>query len=334
MQDDDLQPNHELHSSLAHRAKKPIGWIMLVAFIGWLLVVAGNVGVTPSLVAFASGFYFELVLAWSALIAPQQWKTLLCALLYIACLAATQVFMIDLTIQSSRTLITIDLADILYPLAIGWFMLKLASLVTGIEFSNKLIQDNCNVTQEKLPPFWTISRLLYVMVCVAMTCQFLVLHARWYANLMGDPATFSNVLGPIDRSGFEATQLKLIELRFMAIASQFVIPVMLACWLACGTPRRWLLLPGSVALSWIVEFLVNEQANRIAKADLEIRKYWEWIDIRTIYANLLGGPLVLVLLSMLGYILLAALTPTISYAWRKTPTFNLFGLRRFFRIFS
>ena len=168
MQDDDLQSNPKLPSNIEHPAKKPLGWILLFATIGWLLVVAGNFGATPSLGAFASSFYFELVLAWSALIAPQQWKTLLCALLYIACLAATQVFMIYLTIQSSHTLITIDLADVLYPLAIGWFMLKLASLVTGIEFSDKLIQDNSNVTQEKLPPFWTISRLLYVMVCVAI----------------------------------------------------------------------------------------------------------------------------------------------------------------------
>jgi hypothetical protein len=291
----------------------------LIATFGWLLVglTSSNLILSESTVAstvrgplyVTASCFLETTLAFSTLVTPRQWKTTLVALLYVVSLLAVQQIVQYQSLPAYATFINIDLPEATYTMLSQWIMLKIASLLLGIEFFN-----------DKPPPasVWTLSRLFAIMVCVAVLTQVLIQHARWYANLIGDPSIFNNITGPVPSENFEATHEKLIALKSISIFGQFVVPVLLACWLASGSKKRWLLLPICLLVAVLLEHVAQAQCNNIALSDTEILKYWEWLNPRSTYANLLGSLTLTALSFMLTFALLAILTPAMGYSWRKS----------------
>lgn len=303
----------------------------LIAIFGWILVGFASFSFLPTYELVSNSFrvplfvaascFFEAALAYSALVTPRQWKTTLVALAYVVSLVAVQHIAQYQFIPAYDIMIGIDLREATYTLLSQWFMLKIASLIFGIEFFSY-----------KHPPssVWTISRLLGITVCIALLTQVLILHARWYANLIGDPSIFSHITGPVDHSNYEALHQKLIVLKSITIFGQFVLPVLLACYLASGEKKRWLLLPLCLLVAVLLEHLVQTQSNGIAFSDTEIRKYWEWLNTRSTYAGLLGSLTLTSLSFMLTFVLLAILTPTMGYSWRKSTIPTPLWLKKFF----
>lgn len=291
----------------------------LIAIFGWILVGLTSLSVLPTDNLVSNSFkaplyvvaacFFEAALAYSALVTPRQWKTTLVALAYVVSLLAVQHIAQYQFLPAYDTVIGIDLREATYTLLTQWFMLKIASLLFGIEFFS-----------DRPPPAsaWTVSRLLGITVCIALLTQVLILHARWYANLIGDPSIFSHITGPIDHSNFEALNIKLIALKSITIFGQYVVPVLLAGWLASGPKKRWFLLPLCLAVAVLLEHVVQTQSSRIAFSDAEIRKYWEWLNIRSTYASLLGSLTLTSLSFMLSFVLLAIINPAMGYSWRKS----------------
>lgn len=325
------QPKRSIDEGRTKVTEKQRAVRCLVAISGWILVGLTSLSVLPTYEAVSSSFkallyvvtacFFEAALAFSALVTPRQWKTTLVALAYVASLLAVQHIAQYQFLPAYDTVIGIDFPEATYSLLTQWFMLKIASLIFGIELFS-----------EKPPPasVWTVSRLLGIMVCVAMLTQVLILHARWYANLIGDPSIFSHITGPIDHSNFEALNKKLIALKTLTIFGQYVVPVLLACWLASGPKKRWLLLPICLFAAVLLEHVVQTQSNSIAFSDAEIRKYWEWLNIRSTYASLLGSLTLTSLSFMLSFVLLAIITPAMGYSWRKSIPPSPHWLKKFF----
>ncbi len=324
------QPKRTIDEGEAKAIERQRIWCCLIAIFGWILVGLASLSLLPAyelvsnsvkvpLYVVASCF-FEAALAYSALVTPRQWKTTLVALAYVVSLLAIQYIAQYQFLPAYDTVIGIDLPEATYTLLSQWIMLKIASLLFGIEFFSY-----------KHPPtsVWTISRLLGITVCIALLTQVLILHARWYANLIGDPTIFNHITGPIDHSNFEALHQKLIVLKSITIIGQYVIPVLLACYLASGEKKRWLLLPLCLLVAVLLEHFVQTQSNRLAFSDSEIRKYWEWLNTRSTYASLLGSLTLTSLSFMLTFVLLAILTPTMGYSWRKSNIPTPLWLKKF-----
>ncbi len=324
------QSKRTIDEGEAKAIKRQRIWCCLIAIFGWILVGLASLSLLPAyelvsnsikvpLYVVASCF-FEAALAYSALVTPRQWKTTLVALAYVVSLLAIQYIAQYQFLPAYDTVFGIDLPEATYTLLSQWIMLKIASLLFGIEFFSY-----------KHPPtsVWTISRLLGITVCIALITQVLILHARWYANLIGDPTIFNHITGPIDHSNFEALHQKLIVLKSITIIGQYVIPVLLACYLASGEKKRWLLLPLCLLVAVLLEHFVQTQSNRLAFSDSEIRKYWEWLNTRSTYAGLLGSLTLTSLSFMLTFVLLAILTPTMGYSWRKSNIPTPLWLKKF-----
>ena len=223
------QPKRTIDEGDAKAIKRQRIWRCLIAIFGWILVGLASLSVLPTNELVSNSFrvplfvaascFFEAALAYSALVTPRQWKTTLVALAYVVSLLAIQHIAQYQFLPAYDTVIGIDLREATYTLLTQWFMLKIASLLFGIEFFS-----------DRHPPnsAWNISRLLGITVCIALLTQVLILHARWYANLIGDPTVFNHVIGPVDHSNFEALHQNLIVLKSITIFGQFVLPVLIA----------------------------------------------------------------------------------------------------------
>ena len=226
------------------------------------ILIAGVLIVSPTLILLFEDVDDRLafsIVAWSgwsaiaftAVQGPGQWRNILGGILYCIVLACITLCLYrwfrPITFASWGTFWDIDFPLYVMDAAIGWCLLRLLSMVSGIEIIDPSI---------RMRPRWTLARWMVLMAVLAVFIQ--VFLARWnWTSQMSMGYVGNSMASPLTESTLGTSRRLWLGIQSAEILFIPFVPIFATGWMLAGRPWRWLMFPVLAAIT-IAEYALAE----------------------------------------------------------------------------
>lgn len=213
------------------------------------ILFAGVLVATPTLVLVFEDISDRVavsIVAWSgwsaiafiAVQGPGQWRNTIGGILYCAVLACITLCLYrwfrPITFASWETFWSIDFPSYAMDAAIGWCLLRLLSMISGIEIIDPTV---------RMRPRWTLARWMVLMAVLAVFIQVFLTRWNWTSKMsMGDDGTSRRLW-----LGIQSAEILFIPF----------VPILATGWMLAGRTWRWLMFPILAAIT-IAEYALAE----------------------------------------------------------------------------
>ncbi|MFO0013172.1 MAG: hypothetical protein ACK553_10535 [Planctomycetota bacterium] len=232
-------------------------------FPRWVrIAIAGVLIATPSLILLFEGVGDRLALsivAWSgwstiafvAMQGPGQWRNAVGGILYGIALACITVLLYrwfrPITFASWETFWNIDFPLYAMDLMVGWCLLRILSMISGIEIIDPRV---------RMRPRWTLARWMVLMAVLAVFIQVWLIRLNWTAKMsMG--SIHESMVGPLQESPIVTSRRLWLGIQMAEILFIPFVPILAAGWILAGRSWRWLIFPFLAAVT-IAEYALAE----------------------------------------------------------------------------
>ncbi|MBU6239576.1 MAG: hypothetical protein KGQ51_17280 [Planctomycetes bacterium] len=191
-------------------------------------------------------------IAFIAVQGPGQWRNTIGGILYCVLLACITLCLYrwfrPITFANWGTFWDIDFPLLASDMIIGWCVLRILSMISGIEIIDPSVRAR---------PRWTLARWMVLMTVLAVLIQVFLFRMNWGANLSSgslDQSVFEDSFSesPIVASRRVWLGIQLAETLFIPF-----VPILATGWMLAGRPWRWLMFPVLAAIT-IAEYALAE----------------------------------------------------------------------------
>jgi hypothetical protein len=177
-------------------------------------------------------------LAFLAMLGPGQWRAAIVGIVYVVALGIVSLLLFrwlrPLDFVSWNTFLDIDVWAIGFRLIKGWCVIRILSMLTGLEFI-----DPHSIRK----PRWTILRWFYFMVVLAVLLQTSVAETNWNAELSVIHAEGEIADGPLPEPPIVTTRRVWFGIQAAELLFVPFVPLLCAAWTLAGKRWRWLMFP-------------------------------------------------------------------------------------------
>lgn len=251
-------------------------------FPQWLrILVTGVLIAAPTLILVfedASDRLAFSIVAWSgwsaiafiAVQGPGQWRNTIGGILYCMVLACITLCLYrwfrPITFASWGTFWDIDFPLYAMDAAIGWSLLRLLSMISGIEIIDPRV---------RMRPRWTLARWMVLMAVLAVFIQVFLTRWNWTSKMsMGNIG--NSIVDPFTESAIVTSRRLWLGIQSAEILFIPFVPILAAGWMLAGRPWRWLMFPVLAAITIaeyaFAEILVLEATKSLYRSVIE--KEW------------------------------------------------------------
>jgi hypothetical protein len=190
-------------------------------------------------------------IAFIAVQGPGQWRNTIGGILYCVVLACITLCLYrwfrPITFASWETFWSIDFPSYAMDAAIGWCLLRLLSMISGIEIIDPTV---------RMRPRWTLARWMVLMAVLAVFIQVSLTRLNWTAE-MSLGAIDKSMFGPLPEAPIATSRRLWLGIQFAETLFVPFVPILTAGWMLAGRPWRWLMFPILAAIT-IAEYAVAE----------------------------------------------------------------------------
>lgn len=212
-----------------------------------LLIVCTNEDLDERVAYLFQSWSIWSAIGFFAMQGPGQWRSTIGSAMFLVAMTVVSVALFrsyrPTSFVSWDTFWSIDVWAGGFELVKGWCILRLLSMLTGLEIVSPL---------GRVGPRWSLLRWFYLMLVIAVFLQTSLLEMNWYAELTKDIAGDS-MAGPLPVSS--ATLSRQAWWLVQAATSLNVpwFPVLCAAWMFAGRRWRWAFFPVFLGLciAWI-----------------------------------------------------------------------------------
>lgn len=240
-------------------------------------------------------------LAFLAMLGPGQWRTAIGGVIYLVALACAALYLFrwfrPVSFVSWDTFLNIDVWAIGFRLIKGWCVIRILSMVTGLEFIDP---------QRNVQPRWSILRWFYLMIVMAILLQTMVAEMNWHAGMSSIHAEGASAAGPLPELPDVTSRRVWLGIQSAELLFVPFVPLLCAAWMLAGKRWRWLLFPllGGITIAW------NALSDVV---------FWETVYqetwARDLYAGLKKDWALFGTASWFAYGFSAILIPWMGYRW-------------------
>jgi hypothetical protein len=252
--DDSLsRPTRESTSRVSLRRWLP-QWLRI--FIVGLLVAAPTLILLFEDVSDRLAFGIVAWSGWSAIAftavqGPGQWRNILGGILYCIVLACITLCLYrwfrPITFASWGTFWDIDFPLHAMDATIGWSLLRLLSMISGIEIIDPSV---------RMRPRWTLARWMVLMAVLAVFIQVFLTRWNWTSKMsMGNIG--NSMVDPFTENAIVTSRRLWLGIQSAEILFIPFVPILAAGWMLAGRPWRWLMFPVLAAIT-IAEYALAE----------------------------------------------------------------------------
>jgi hypothetical protein len=193
-------------------------------------------------------------LAFLAMLGPGQWRAAIGGTLYLIVLGFAALFLFrwfrPVDFVSWNTFLNIDVWAVGFRLIKGWCVIRILSMVTGLEFIDP---------RTKARPRWSILRWFYLMIVLAVLLQTAVAETNWNAELSVVHAEGADAAGPLPEPPVVTTRRVWFGIQSAELLFIPFVPLLCAAWMLAGRSWRLLLFPALGGIS-IASYALAELA--------------------------------------------------------------------------
>lgn len=251
-------------------------------FPQWLrILVAGVLIAAPTFILVFEDVGDRLafsIVAWSgwsaiafiAVQGPGQWRNTIGGILYCMVLVCITLCLYrwfrPITFASWGTFWNIDFPLYAMDAAIGWSLLRLLSMISGIEIIDPRV---------RMRPRWTLARWMVLMAVLAVFIQVFLTRWNWTSKMsMGNVG--NSMVDPFTESTIVTSRRLWLGIQSAEILFIPFVPILAAGWMLAGRPWRWLMFPVLAAITIaeyaFAEILVLEATKSLYRSVIE--KEW------------------------------------------------------------